>query len=653
MSDDLLREFLEESHEHLARLEVDLVALEQDDSDPELLASAYRALHTLKGNCGFLALPRLERVAHAAEALLGDLRDGETDLTAARATLLLRAIDAIRAQLDALERTGQEAEGDDEALVDALEKGEALPPAPAPAVDAKPDALNVRVDVDLLDEMMTLVGELVLMRNRVLRTEIGSQQKESRRIARHQLDRLTSQLQDAVMRARMEPVGRLFDRMPRLVRDVATELGKNVRLVTSGDETELDRAILESFADPLTHLLRNAIDHGIEAPDARGDKPEAGTITLAAFRAGSQVVLEVNDDGAGIDREALRRKAREAGHPRVDDELFDPLELVFEPGLSTAETVSRISGRGVGMDVVRANVERLGGTIEIGTMRGRGTKVRIRLPLTLAIIPGIVIAAGGQRFVVPQRNLRELLRVRGRDELERVDDAPVYRLRDRLLPVVDLCDELGLQAAHVDGANSAVLAVVESDDRRFGLLIDKVLDIQEIVVKPLGRPLDRIPYYGGATTLGSGEVAIILEVGGIAGQAGVLPSAKSTAKPRSAVEPGTMRLLLADDLTGRSVLLPLDAVERIEEIWAEGMRKTGDRWVATWRDEEVPLQFLGTATTVGETERIFVAIVQSDGERRAIPLSRVRDVVTTSATGPSLVVRGEAAELIDLKKVTQ
>jgi len=627
MSDDLLSEFLEESHEHLARLEVDLVALESDAHNPELLASAYRALHTLKGNCGFLALPRLERIAHAAESLLAKLRDEEIEFTAPRASLLLRGVDEIRTQLDRIAEHGSELDGNDAELIAALERGEPLAPAPSPAPDSKPEAHTVRIDVDLLDDLMSLVGELVLMRNRAMRDDQSP-------VARHELDRLTSLLQDTVMRARMDPVGRLFDRMPRLVRDLSAELGKQVRLRTTGGETELDRSILESFADPLTHLLRNAIDHGIESN---------GTVTLAAFQAGSQVILEVRDNGRGIDVEALRKKALEAGLPPRKNAI----EYALEPGLSTASEVTRISGRGVGMDVVRENVERLGGTIELLTQRGVGTTVRIRLPLTLAIIPGIIVRCGGQEFVIPQRHLREMLRVGSHDSFERVDGTPVYRLRGRLLPVVFLDEQLGLQAE----GNGAALAVVDADGRRFGLLVDRILDTQEVVVKPLGDVLAALPYYGGATTLGSGEVALLLEVAGIAERAGVQQSSEPIPEPAQPIDEGSTKLLLADDLDGRRILLPLEKVERIEEVWAEALQRTAGRWMAQWRGETLPLHFLGDVEGAAETERIFLAIVNAGGRRRALALSRVRDVVRTTATGPTLLIRGVAAKLVDLEAV--
>jgi len=495
--DGILREFLTESHEHLAQFEVDLVALERSPEDTQLLARAYRALHTIKGNCGFLGLPRLGALAHAAESVLSRLRDGEILCTADRATVLLRVVDAIRSQLDTIENSGTEDAGDDAPLIAELLDQQA--PAPRAPLTSTPQATDpsttsrtVRIDVDLLDSLHSLVGELVLMRNRVVRSSLDGSAVNRRRGERRELDRLTTQLQDTVMRVRMEPIGRLFERMARPVRDLAAQLGREVEFASRGGETELDRTLVETIADPLLHLVRNAVDHGVESPEERirEGKPAAATVTLSAHQAGSQIVLEVRDDGRGIDREALRRKAKQQALPHADDAGYDPLDFIFEPGLSTADAVSSISGRGVGMDVVRTNVERLGGAIEIESVPGVGTTIRVRLPLTLAILPGVVVACGNQQFVLPQRHLREMLRLRSRESLDYVHDAPVYRLHGRLLPIVLLENELGLKVAENEGA---ALAVMEAGGRRFGLVVDRIVDTQEIVVKPLGDPLGLPP----------------------------------------------------------------------------------------------------------------------------------------------------------------
>lgn len=626
--DPLLQEFLEESREHLARFELDLVALESKPDDPELLRSAYRALHTIKGNCGFLAVPRLEMLAHSAESILARLRDGAIQLNAPTATLLLRAVDALRYQIEFLSREGAEEKGADIELIAALESNGPIAKVTVAAPPVETNARTVRVDVDVLDELMNLVGELVLMRNRAAPAQAAPSPAGSR-----ELDRLTTQLQDTVMRARMEPIGRLFDRIPRLTRDLAAELNKKVRVVTSGGETEVDRSIIESITDPLTHLLRNAIDHGLESP--------GGTVHIAAFQSGSQVVLEIRDDGRGMDRAALRERAREIGHPRWNDEGFNALEFAFEPGLSTAAMVSHVSGRGVGMDIVRENVERLGGAIELESEPNEGTTVRIRLPLTLAITPGIIVECGDQQFVIPQRHLRELVRVRGRSSLEYVHNCPVHRLRDRLIPVVLLDEQLALRA---NEKNGATLAVLESEGRRFGLLVDRVLDTQEVVVKPLGPPLRDLPYYGGATTLGTGEVALILEVGGLAARAGVRPTSEPLPGNEADAPEEAPRVLLAEDLAGRRVVLPLDRVERIEEMDASSIREVAGKPVAPWRGGVLPLRMDGTI----EQERVTVAVLREP--RIGIVLARIEDIVDAPARrdGGMQVIRGEVAEIYEL-----
>jgi two-component system chemotaxis sensor kinase CheA len=345
----------------------------------------------------------------------------------------------------------------------------------------------------------------------------------------------------------------------------------------------------------------------------------------------------VRDDGRGIDAEALRRRAAEAGLPPRED----PLQYAFEPGLSTASAVTRISGRGVGMDVVRTNVEGLGGRIELRSAPGLGTTVRIRLPLTLAIIPGVVVQGGGRTFVLPRRHVRELLRVHDRG-------SPFYPVRGAMLPVVRLAEALGLPPAGSDGA----LAVVETEGRRFGLFVDRILDTQDVVVKPLGDPLRGLPVYGGATTLVDGAVALILDVGGVAEHAGIEPTCEEPTEPAPPPEAGSTKLLLAEDLDGDRVLLPLERVERIEEVWADSLRSEDGAWSFSWRGEDVPLRFLGEVEGVGETERVVLAVVRAGGRRRAIALGRVRDVVRTSALGRTLVIRGEAARLVDVEEVT-
>jgi len=650
--DGILREFLTESHEHLAQFEVDLVALERSPEDTQLLARAYRALHTIKGNCGFLGLPRLGALAHAAESVLSRLRDGEILCTADRATVLLRVVDAIRSQLDTIENSGTEDAGDDAPLIaELLDRQAPAPRAPLTstpqATDPSTTSRTVRIDLDLLDSLHSLVGELVLMRNRVVRSSLDGSAVNRRRGERRELDRLTTQLQDTVMRVRMEPIGRLFERMARPVRDLAAQLGREVEFASRGGETELDRTLVETIADPLLHLVRNAVDHGVESPEERirEGKPAAATVTLSAHQAGSQIVLEVRDDGRGIDREALRRKAKQQALPHADDAGYDPLDFIFEPGLSTADAVSSISGRGVGMDVVRTNVERLGGAIEIESVPGVGTTIRVRLPLTLAILPGVVVACGNQQFVLPQRHLREMLRLRSRESLDYVHDAPVYRLHGRLLPIVLLENELGLKVAENEGA---ALAVMEAGGRRFGLVVDRIVDTQEIVVKPLGDPLGGLGIYGGATTLGDGHVVLILEPGALAAAAGVRvePLRDDGPSEPEAIE-ASERFLMVDALDGCRILLPLNRISRLEEVDATQVQNAAGRACIPYRGDVLPLLIDGEPG-----ERTWLAVLSGDQGPFGMLVAGVRDVIDAEPT-ETTIVDGRVAECFDVRAAEQ
>ena len=456
--DDLLREFLVESNEHLDQMESDLVALEARPDDEEALARVFRAVHTIKGTCGFFGMPKLEAVAHAGENVLTRLLGGDLHFSARIADVLLRLVDAVRGILAVIEKAGKEGEPDTAALVSDLDRvaaGEAPaspPRAPLSTPAAPRGPRTVRLDVSVLDALMSGVGELVLSRNQIAEAAEKKRDTALGHAAQH-LSRITADLQESVMRARMEPVGRAWAKVPRLARDLSALFGKQVRVTMKGGETELDRSILEAIQDPLTHLVRNSIDHGVERPDTRRatGKPATGRLSLSAYQEGGHVVIEIRDDGAGIDPERIRRavvekklRTREEAAALSD---ADAQRLVFLPGFSTADEVTSVSGRGVGMDVVRTNVEGVGGTVDLSSKPGKGTTVRILLPLTLAILPGLVVAAAGQRFVIPQTYLRELVLVHGRERairLARVQDAPVCRLRGRLLPLLHLDEELGL-----------------------------------------------------------------------------------------------------------------------------------------------------------------------------------------------------------------
>jgi two-component system chemotaxis sensor kinase CheA len=645
---DIIREFLIESHENLAQLDLDLVTLEKDPGERETLARAFRTIHTVKGTAGFLGLAKLQTVSHAAEHLLSKLRSGDLTFGPEIATALLGSVDAIRQMLAALETTEQEGEGDfadvvaalarlarpaprgptatprpaaappdppptpDPAAVRAPEppRAAAPPPPPPPAVpDTPPPApavadTSVRVDVGLLDTLMNLVGELVLARNQIVQFTsaaehaplLGSVQR---------LSLLTAELQTGVMKTRMQPIGNLWAKFPRVIRDLAVACGKQVRLETEGQDTELDRTILEAVRDPLTHMLRNAIDHGIEPPDRRAaaGKPPEGRVSLRAAHEGGKVVIELADDGGGIDPNRVRAKAvaarlvtPERAAAMTDREL---LRLVFLPGFSTADRVSHVSGRGVGMDVVRTNVEKIGGTVNLDSAPGVGTAVRMRIPLTLAIVPALVVSAGGDRYAIPQVSLVELLRLEDAvvwGTVEHVYGVPVYRRRGELLPLVYLAREFG--GGPPRGADDAVtVVVVQADDRRFGLVVDDIHDTEEIVVKPLQRVLKGVcpATFAGATIMGDGRAALILDVHGLARHTGVLTGLRGSADAAAAPPPApagdrqTVLLFAPGAAAGGRMAIPVAHVARLEEFPRAAVERVGGREVVQYRGEILPL----------------------------------------------------------------
>jgi two-component system, chemotaxis family, sensor kinase CheA len=535
--DDLTKEFLVESQEGLDRMERCLTELEVRPGDAELLADIFRAVHTIKGTTGFLALPRLEKLAHASEHLLGLLRDGKLEATPPIVDVLLELLDGLQRVLGVIEATGGEGTRDDDddaeliATIDKIAReAQTLRESARFASSNTPGDRRghaaadqtLRVDVETLNRMMNQVGELVLTRNQILQS--NGEGEDFKRLTRR-LDGVTADLQETVMRARTQPVEHLFQKFPRMVRDLAQQCGRRVRLDFSGQETRLDKSLLEVLKDPLTHAVRNAVDHGIESPEerVRSGKPPEGVVRMCAYREGGQVVIEVEDDGGGISAQTVLTCA--VNHGLISAERGrslserEALQLVFAPGLSTRDEVTTVSGRGVGLDVVRANVESVGGTVEIESKLGEGSTVRMRVPLTLAIIPALVVRCGGGNFALPRNSINELVLIARSEESQLVHGAgaaKVLWLRDEQLPLIALADLLG---APKDDANGYYVAVVETKGRRFGLVIDDLFDSQEIVVKPLSRVLRLAGVFSGASILGNGELALILDIAGIAARA--------------------------------------------------------------------------------------------------------------------------------------
>ena len=664
--EEVIREFLIESHENLSRLDQELVELEKHPKDAALLASVFRTIHTIKGTCGFLAFSTLEAISHQAESLLSQLRDGLRELTPSLVSLILETVDATRKVLASIEASGEEGPDRFEDLTERLRVAarskadapceaaqgqpvrDALPGPPAEPPDdggelgegRKPEEdaarssavadANIRVGVPLLDKLMDLVGELVLTRNQIL--QFNTEREDAALNATSQrLNLITTELQEGVMKTRMQPIGMVWNKLPRVVRDMAVALGKQIRLDMDGAETELDRTIIEAIKDPLVHLVRNSCDHGIESPGerVRAGKPATGKLSLRAYHEGGQVNIEIGDDGAGIDVARVKQKAIEKGllRPEQAEKLSDreALSLIFQPGFSTAETVTNVSGRGVGMDVVKTHIEKIGGIVDIFSRPGEGATVKLKIPLTLAIIPGLVITSGGERFVIPQVSLLELIRLEGDSSdkhIEHVHGTPVYRRRGSLLPIAYLNQVLGLKSA--ERADAVSMVVLQAEDRQFGLVVDGINDTQEIVVKPLGKQMKGLTVYAGATIMGDGRVALILDVLGIGQRSGVL--AESREQARSATEQKTQsgleqqRLLLFRAGSFERLAVPLSLVARLEEFPQSAIEHAGGCQVVQYRNRILPLVPLRAVLESGapgqdETPDPLQVVVFNDGDR--------------------------------------
>jgi two-component system chemotaxis sensor kinase CheA len=671
--DDLTKEFIAESQEGLDRMERCLTELEARPQDStQLVGEIFRTVHTIKGTTGFLGFSRLERLAHAGEHLLGSLREGKLSVTEDLISGLLRLMDGLRAILQLIEQTGGEGtrtgDDDDSLIVELAElnveetlsfatpatvlpiKNTAEPVSADQAGSAPPvagQAINnndktLRIDVDVLNRMMNLVGELVLTRNQMLQS--GVEATNFPELARR-LDSVTADLRETVMQARMQPVGNLFGKFPRMVRDLARTCGREVRIEFFGQETGLDKSLLEAIKDPLTHAVRNSVDHGIEPAADRvlAGKPAEGCVTLKAFHQGGSVVIEVSDDGGGISMERVRAKAIERGLVTAEQATEmserEALQLIFLPGFSTAAAVTTVSGRGVGMDVVRANIEKVGGSVELESKVGIGTTLRLRVPLTLAIVPALVVRSGGQSFALPQTTLVELVYIPMRDAVravERVGAAEVYRLRERLLPMIWLDRLLGLKSATDD--HGFYMAVLEAEGCRYGLVVDDLLAPEEIVVKPLSPVLREIGLFSGATVLGNGTLALILDIAATAARAGVKPVIEDESE--RGVETHKQdeeSFLVFEDKSRERTALPLEIVERIESVPLTQVEYANGRPLLQYRGELLQLRDEGhvldeMALAAGHLEEASATVLicgqagSKSGQRMGVVVRRVVDV---------------------------
>jgi two-component system chemotaxis sensor kinase CheA len=724
--DELLQEFLGETGEHLDMVDRELVRFEQEPNNGDILRNIFRLVHTVKGTCGFIGLPRLEALTHAAESVIGQFRDGAS-VSSSAVTAILETIDRIKEIMAELAEKGQEPPGHDGQLIDELRglaqraKQElarrqpqgsldpvaaylartaetrsteaAIAPAPGSIQDemdlvfrAAPSPLDqpgmahgetirdpkatgpatLRVNVDTLEHLMTMVSELVLTRNQLL--EIARRQEDAGLKAPLQrLSLITAELQDGVMKTRMQPIGNAWSKLPRIVRDLSTDLGKQIELVLEGAETELDRQLLDLIKDPLIHMVRNCADHAIEEPQERAalGKPKTGTIRVSAYHEGGSVTIAISDDGRGMDVARIRSKAIQRGlATETEVERMSESQLlrfVLHPGFSTSESVTAISGRGVGMDVVKVNVDAIGGMIDIASIAGAGTTITIKIPLTLAIVSALIVATEGQRFAIPQVVVRELVRVKanGEHRIERINNAPVLRLRERLLPIIALA---GVMNRTTDAAiaDDGFIVVTQIGERQFGILVESVFHTEEIVVKPMSTRLRHIPLFSGNTILGDGAVVLIVDPNGVARLVGVAAQDETTSddplEMGSPVERTTMLVFRAGKDTVKAV--PLSLVTRLEEVEAGLFETGGGRALLNYRGRLMPVVPVeGCALRQAGLQPM---VIFSEGDfSMALAVDAIVDIVDEvldiemlampeQGLLGSAIIRGRATEILDL-----
>nr|WP_321455985.1 chemotaxis protein CheW [uncultured Cohaesibacter sp.] len=788
--DDLLREFIEETNESLDVVDVELVKFEQEPNNAQILDNIFRLVHTIKGTCGFLGLPRLESLAHAAETLMGKFRDG-APVTGEAVSIILVSLDRIKEIVAELEANEAEPEGSDDDLIDQLdrlsgigkyagmgtsvmdqaggdaepEKAEAEPVAEekteaeatheiyqvlerelkagevsldelerafreadgpdgfdvtqsakeaaeaaiadaaaqkrlgktpatkAPAAKApvakkkeEPKAekevksgggahQSIRVNVETLEHLMTMVSELVLTRNQLL--EIVRRHEDSEfKVPLQRLSNVTVELQEGVMKTRMQPIGNAWQKLPRIVRDLANDLHKEIDLVMIGQDTELDRQVLELIKDPLTHMVRNSADHGLENGEERVamGKPAKGTITLSAYHEGGHIIIDIEDDGRGINTEKVKEKilknelATEAEIEKMSEQQIN--KFIFAAGFSTAEKVTNVSGRGVGMDVVRNNIEVIGGSVDLKSIPGKGSIFSIKIPLTLAIVSSLLVEASGDRFAIPQLSVVELVRVQNNSEhkIERIKDTPVLRLRNKLLPLIHLSNLLGIdhrgETNDIELDDNGFIVVMQVGAQTFGVVVDAVFHTEEIVVKPMASMLRHLTMFSGNTILGDGSVIMILDPNGVAQAFGshvgtdVEASTKEAEKEALPEEQNTVSLLIFRAGSPEPKAVPLSLVTRLEEFDIEQIEFSNGRDMVQYRGSLMPLVQVNDFVQ-RRTEGSQPMLVFSDaGRSMGLVVDEIVDIVDeqlnieVSSEVPGIlgtaVIKGRATEIIDV-----
>ncbi|WP_294243658.1 chemotaxis protein CheW [uncultured Sphingomonas sp.] len=661
--DDLLQEFIAETRETLEALSSEIVAWEAAPGDRARLDAIFRFVHTVKGSCGFLDLPRLAKLSHAAEDVLAAARDGQRMPDTALVDAVLAIVDRIGAVVEGIAADVVLDDSDDDALIAALTRvEEPVVPAPAARVAAAPRAAprSIRLNVDLLDRMMSGMSDMVLARNelaRRLRDDVLDPRVEA---ALDQLSLTVADMRDTVTRTRMQKIDGLFSALPRMVRDTAAELGKAVTLRIEGSDVDLDREMIEMMRDPLVHIIRNAIDHGIEPPARRRSlgKPPTGQICITARQSGNQILIEIEDDGAGIDvariaAKAIQNDVRSAAEV-AGMSPAEKLKLVFEPGLSSRDTVSAVSGRGVGMDVVRANIEHVGGRIALDNRPGRGLVITIQVPLTLSIMSTLIVAVADQRFAIARQAVEEIVKVRGEQvRIDPVGDIRVATVRGRRLPMLPLGSFL-----EIGQGDPSTLVIVSTRDGDYALGVDDVLDTEEVVVKPAAPAVMGSGLYAGQTLPDSGLPMLLLDSGGLAQAAGLRFQRDIIAADEATAQETANPALLFDDLDGARRAIPLGAIDRVEKATAEAVHRSGGHTRLIVDGTTMPLHYIGSAAldealTHGEVEVLRL----TDGETEcayaiggALEIIQLPAEIAPATDGPVLgiaVWEGRALEILD------
>ncbi|MBR1178175.1 hybrid sensor histidine kinase/response regulator, partial [Bradyrhizobium sp. KB893862 SZCCT0404] len=777
---------LTETSESLDTVDNQLVKFEQEPNNAKILDNIFRLVHTIKGTCGFLGLPRLEALAHAGETLMGKFRDG-MPVTGQAVTVILSSIDRIKEILAGLEATEAEPEGNDRDLIDKLEamveqgmaamSGSAQPmpaagaaapvaeapplvpeapaaapakdmttgslvdqtlerplrpgevsldelerafretaieapapapvakaePAPAPAAEAPAPAAkeaakeakapkekaapkksmadetagegdrianqSIRVNVDTLEHLMTMVSELVLTRNQLL--EISRRNEDTEfKVPLQRLSNVTAELQEGVMKTRMQPIGNAWQKLPRIVRDLSSELGKQIELEMHGADTELDRQVLDLIKDPLTHMVRNSADHGLETPAERvaSGKGEQGTIRLSAYHEGGHIIICIADNGRGLNTEKIKAKAISSGLvTEAELEKMSEAQIhkfIFAPGFSTAAAITSVSGRGVGMDVVRTNIDQIGGTIDIKSVAGEGSSVTIKIPLTLAIVSALIVEAAGDRFAIPQLSVVELVRARANSEhrIERIKDTAVLRLRNKLLPLIHLKKLLKIDDGAASDPENGFIVVTQVGSQTFGIVVDGVFHTEEIVVKPMSTKLRHIDMFSGNTILGDGAVIMIIDPNGIAKALGAAgSSAHDMGDENGAHHIGsgeqTTSLLVFRAGSSQPKAVPLGLVTRLEELPADKIEFSNGRYMVQYREQLMPLVAMESVTIASQGAQPIL-VFADDGRSMGLVVDEIIDIVeerlnievggSSSGILGSAVIKGQATEVIDV-----